>query len=560
MDIKSELSKSLNLVVRKLVKEDLEVEISIPSDLSKGDFTTNIAMRVSKKLGNPMSGGEKIVEELKKEKELYNFFEKIELVKPGFINFYLSQAQISTKLKQLLEVEKKVDLATKSKKVVFEFGDPNPFKEPHIGHLRNFILGESISRIFEANNTDVARANYQGDVGLHVAKAIYGVIKLGIDIFEKDSVEDKAKFLGKAYAFGAKEYEENVSAKQEIIEINKKIYSKNPEVMKIWEKGRAVSLEYFETLYKILGVKYEKYYFESETSSEGLRIVKENIPKVFVQDNGAIIFRGEEEGLHTRVFITKEGNPMYEAKDLALAFMKENDFPDYDSMIMTANEQSEYFKVLIKALEKISPEISHKTKHLSYGFVNLKEGKMSSRTGNVISAFWLLNETRNRLKEGYKEVDDDVLDMLSVGSVKWAMLRFSRESDISFSIEESIQIEGNSGPYMMYAFARANSILRKSKENSLEAKLESVLKPEILSLGRLLCQFDSVVEEANHKLSPNILSNYLFNVAQSFNTFYEKEKIIGSDDETQRIMITSVVTKVLKEGLYLLGIESPEKI
>lgn len=573
-----QISNEINELIKELTGEDVKAQVSIPGDLSKGDFSTNIAMVVfgkvkseKIKIKSPMELAEKIVENLKLDIARpaslgeaggnLEFLDRIEIREPGFINFFLSQEVISRDIARVLESSEKVDLTGKSpaegdSSLILEFGDPNPFKEPHIGHLRNFVIGECLARLNEAGGIKMIRANYQGDVGLHVAKAIWGIISLGFDIVDEISPQD----LGKAYTHGAQKFESDENAKSEIIEINKKIYEKDSETMKLWEKGRKISLDYFETLYEKLGMKYDKYYFESQTAPVGKEIVEEHVGKVFEKDAGALIFRGEKFGLHTRVFVTKEGHATYEGKDLALAVLKDKDFPDASSIIMTANEQVEYFKVLLKALEQIDKRISDKTNHLSFGFVNLKEGKMSSRTGNVVSAFWLLDEVRKRLKNGFKQVSDDVLDQLVIGAVKWSMLKFSRESNISFSIDESIQIEGNSGPYMQYTYARARSILSNKENKKFEASQSLNLDSEELALARVICQFSTAVFDAKENFSPNILTEYLFGLAQNFNAFYEKKKILGSDREDERLAITRATEIVIKNGLYLLGISAPQKI
>lgn len=556
MNIIVEIKKGLEQALKELGAE-AKVEVVIPNDLSKGDFTSNIAMRLGGKLGAPMEAGEKIVEKIRGQEILFKKFGKIELVNPGFINFYLSSEIVSQALKDSLRGFK----AEKRGIQIMEFGDLNPFKEPHIGHIRNFALGESLSRLFEFTGIEVNRLNYEGDVGMHVAKAIYGIQKSGE--FEKVSSEDleaRAKYLGKCYAIGAKAFEEDENAKKEIVLINTKVYQKDPQVVEIWEKGRAWSLEYFEGLYKRLGVKYEKYYFESEIAEHGKQTVIGH-PNVFEKDNDAYIFRGEKYGLHTRVFVNNQGNPTYEAKDLGLAFAKEKDFPMAEkSIIMTANEQTEYFKVLIKALGEIDEKIAGKTQHLSYGFVDLKEGKMSSRSGNVVSGFWLLDETRKRIKEQFRDVPEVVLEDISIGAVKWSMLKFSRTSDIKFSIEESIDLAGNSGPYMQYTYARIMSILGKAPNTDFEAISVKTFGPEMLALGRLVCQFDSNIKSASDTYSPNILTDYLFTLAQNFNAFYEKERILGTEDEKEKLMICLSLKNVIGQGLNLLGINTPEKI
>ena len=573
LNLKSQISNSLGKIVKELIGLDIEPQIDIPNDLSKGDYTTNVAMIAfgnlkkqesrSKNYGSAMELAKEMVSLLNTKYKILDTFSLVEAKEPGFINFWLSNQEVEKQLAYILSGKGLISDEKARKEIIFEFGDPNPFKEPHIGHLRIFAVGEAVCRMLEADGNYVIRANYQGDVGLHVAKALYGIMnhESGIKGLDSGSLEEKAKFLGEAYVMGAKAFEEDAKAKKEIISINNKIYSKDSEIFEIWEKGRNWSLEYFETLYKALGIKYDKYYFESQTAAEGLKIVEENSPKIFEKNDGAYIFRGEKVGLHTRVFVTSEGYATYEGKDLALAIMKDKDFPDISlSIIMTANEQMEYFKVLIKALSEVNKKIADKASHLSVGFVNLKEGKMSSRTGNIIGANWLIDEVRKQLKKRFKEVKNEILDEISVGAVKWSMLKFSRQSNISFSIDESVDLAGNSGPYMQYTYARIASLLSKSLITNFEAKSVKSLDQDLLALSRLACQFEIQTKKAIDSFSPNILTDYLFKVAQTFNSYYEKEKIIGSPKEMEKLFVSKAVGEVLKKGLYLLGIESPAKI
>ncbi len=589
MDIRQQLATSIQKSVKNLTGLELEPQVVVSSDLSKGDLSSNIAMVAFGKIKNnkpasPAGGSNlptslklrwasktpvQLAQEIVKNLELITnnseLFDRIEVAAPGFINFWLSQAVIIKQIDQVLN-NWQYNRDQKGSVQILEFGDLNPFKEPHIGHLRNLALGESLARLLEFQGKKLIRANYEGDVGMHVAKALWGLLqnqksKIKNQNLDEGVLEERINLLAKSYAAGAKAFEEDEDAKAEIISINNKIYSNNAEIKEIWEKGRRWSLDYFEILYKRLGIRYEKYYFESEVAPVGLKIVKDNVGKVFEKHDGALIFRGEKVGLHTRVFVTKENYATYEGKDLALAVTKNKDFPDIDqSIIMTANEQTEYFKVMFAALKLIDTKIAGKTSHLSFGFVNLKEGKMSSRTGNIVSAFWLLDETKKRLKKGFKEVSEEVLEELSVGSVKWAMLKFSRESNIAFSIEESVQIEGNSGPYMQYAYARTQSLLSKSPKTTFEANSVKNWEQEMLALARVICQFETVTKDAANNFSPNILCNYLYDLAQNFNAFYEKEKVIGSEKEEEKLVVVNAVGVVLKKGLYLLGIDSPKKI
>jgi arginyl-tRNA synthetase len=324
-------------------------------------------------------------------------------------------------------------------------------------------------------------------------------------------------------------------------------------------------LEYFEELYNILGVKYKKYYFESETAPVGKEIVEKNIDKVFTKDDGAIIFRGEDFGLHTRVFITKENNVTYEGKDLALAILKKED-GDYErSVILTGNEQLEYFQVMLAALKRIEPEVASKTSHFTFGHVKLKEGKMSSRTGDVISANWLIDEAIKRVRAQFNDMDPLTSEKVGIAAVKYSMLKFSIPSDIHFSFEESITLEGNSGPYLQYAYVRTQSVLQKLGDISQESKSELLnsnfqLQNEETDLLRFLSQYPYHVEKAATEFAPNLLCNYLFELAQKFNLFYQKCKIIGDTNESFRLELTRGVGAVLQNGLHLLGIETVEKM
>src|SRR3990167_11485881 len=299
--MKEEIAKLLKNALEETTGLQIEPEISASTDPSQGDYTTNFAMANFAKLKSqtpnlksPEELAEKIAKHLTFDIGHLTFLDHIEVAGPGFLNFYLSQGYFGTYLHKVLISPEKIYLTGQStQKVVLEFGDPNPFKQLHIGHVRNLVLGESYARILESLGNEVVRANYQGDVGLHVAKAIYSIQHTAnrLQQIEEKSTEEKAEFLGKAYAQGAKAYEEDKVAKVEIEAINKRIYEDDPEINLIWKKGRKWSLEEFEVYYKRLGVKYVKYYFESQTAPRGKLIVQEHInDKIFEEHEGAVVF------------------------------------------------------------------------------------------------------------------------------------------------------------------------------------------------------------------------------------------------------------------------------
>ncbi len=552
----------------------LKFDVSLTQNPLFGDFTTNIALILSKEIEgeNPRLTADKIIVFLKENNELKEMFEDIKPAGPGFINFYLNKDYLA---KTLTEVVQQGEAYGKSnnnsrQRVMVEFGDPNPFKEIHIGHLRNFCIGESFSRLLETQGNEVLRANYQGDVGMHVAKCLWGILQKTEDRRQETGLT--VGDLAEGYVLGAKMFEEDEAAKQEIVELNKKVYNEDSEIKPLWEEGRKVSLEHFEELYKRAGVHYDKYYFESVTAKKGKELVLSHIEDgIFERHEGAVVYRGEQDGLHTRVFLTSQDYATYEGKDLALAIIKNDDVKYDQSIVLTGNEQLEYFAVMLSALKKISPELTEKTKHFAFGHVRVREGKMSSRTGDVITAIWLLDEAIKRVGQAFSDMDQETLEKVGVGAVKYSMLKFSIPSDIHFDFEESISIEGNSGPYLQYTYVRTQSVIQKAEDRSREAELHTTprgqamltndkMQTEENELLRFLAQYPYCVKMAATTFSPNLLCNYLFELSQKYNLFYQKCRVIGSENESFRLSLTKGVGIVLQNGLTLLGIETVSKM
>lgn len=499
---------------------------------------------------------------------LTKYVQKIEVAGPGFLNFYLSTEELSKGMQKVLDGQEKIAPTPKysDKKVMVEFTDPNPFKELHIGHLFSNAVGESLSRLIASQGATVRRVCYQGDVGLHVAKAIFGMQKmmndkgLMIKDLEGKPLVERARFLGESYAMGAKAYEEDEAAKAEMNGLNKKIYDRtDPEINELYDKGRKWSLEQFETIYKRLGTKFDGYYFESEVGKYGIEFVRAHIGSVFEESEGAVIFPGKKHGLHNRVFINSLGLPTYEAKELGLAPTKYKDWQYDESIIVTGNEINDYFRVLLKALSLINPELASKTVHIGHGMLKLKGGKMSSRLGNVLLGEWLLDEAKRQISAQYADMDEATAEMVAVAAVKYSLLKSGIGKDVVFDFDESISFEGNSGPYLQYTYARTRSVLSKA-QNTVESSMQNVesMEKEELELLRKLYHFEGIVEQSAADLAPHTLATYLFELAQLFNNFYQKHKIIGSEQEVLRLALTEATGSVIKKGLDLLGIQSPE--
>jgi len=559
-----------------------QIPLEHPEEEGRGDYATAVALQLAKQLAkNPREIADFIVSKL--EIQHSKLLDKIELAGPGFINLYISKGYL---LSELARVFKEGDdfgksASLKEKKVMIEFTDPNPFKEFHIGHLYTNTVGESLSRILETNGANIKRANYQGDVGMHVAKAIWGMMSPNDE--EKrpinGTLSEKIKYMAGAYALGHVSYITDGKMgvvtegriRKEIEGINKSIYGRsNNEVNKLYDWGRKASLRYFEQIYKRLGTKFDFYYFESEVGKAGIKLVQENLKKgVFEKSEGAVIFPGEKFGLHNRVFINSQGLPTYEAKELGLAPTKYKDFRYDLSIVITGNEVSDYFKVLLVALKQINPELAGKTKHIGHGMVRLPEGKMSSRTGNVITAEELL-EARVIAGSSGSEITDkekeEILEMVTVGAVKYAFLRVGIGKDLIFDFEKSLSLEGDSGPYLQYTYARCRSILRKAQKirnSKFEIRNSAELSKEELDILRWVYRFPEVAQEAGEKFSPNLVCNFVFELAQRYNHFYNTHSVLQAESDEQkqfRLVLTYATARVIKNALNLLGIKAPERM
>lgn len=537
--------------IKEALGTDISFSIEHPGELAHGDYASNVAMVAAKELGkNPREVAEELVSKLD-----IPGVDRIEIAGPGFINFYLNRVFFVKEVSAIDESFGEGD-TWDGKKVVVEYTDPNPFKEFHVGHVFTNAVGESIARLFEMEGADVVRANYQGDVGMHIAHAVWGMQKLGIT----DSFT--ARDLGRAYATGATAYKEDEVAAAEMKELNKKLYDRSDDELNVlYDKGRDLSLKYFEEIYKVLGTKFDEYFFESEAAAPGKEMVLAH-PEVFVESDGARVFKGEEYGLHTRVFLNSEGLPTYEAKELALAHLKDERMGGYDhSIISTANEITEYFKVLKKAMSFVYPELAEKTEHIGHGTVRLPEGKMSSRTGNIIAGIDFIDEVTERVKEKMENRDDALAQSIAVGAIKYATLRGSIHQDSTFDKEQALSFEGESGPYIQYTHARCASVLQKAAEAGITASAE-VVPDEPYVLERMLYQFPEVVAHALSERSPHHVATFLNTIAGEFNSFYAQERIADTEDQyaPYKVLLTQAVKQTLHNGLWVLGITAPERM
>ena len=595
----------LRTVISSLYNVEAEINlVEAPKDTG-ADFATNIAMNLAKNLKkNPMQiaeevRGKALELDVADEREI----SEIEIAKPGFINIKLSddfyKLELEKYQKNFLENISQNEYLKKT--VICEFSDPNPFKILHVGHLYTSMVGDAISRIVEFAGGNVVRANFGGDVGLHVAKNMYALLQHKDEINDLMTTTEKAELLSKTYVEGATAYEEDEVAKEKIVEINKKIYRiaeagdsivaeleglierdasratlDELELAKVYFWGRKASYQYFKDFYKKIGVKFDRYYPESTVAAKGLEMVTKGLGDgVYEESDGAIVFKGEKYGLHTRVFINKNGLPTYEAKDVGLIFTKWEDYHFDKSIIITGNDIIDYMKVVLKSVEQYAPELSKRTLHLTHGQVKLPgREKMSSRKGNFLKAVDVIELIREELIKVQEELNqnkgepnpEEVDLRILLGAIRYAFLKYKVGGDIVFDVKESVSMTGNSGPYLQYSAVRAQKVLGKILESQVEKTNKKVEQKEWTlvvvekNLIKKIMQYKNVLGEVVGELSPSKLCTYLYEIAQDFSRFYENVQVVGSEYEVERGAIVLAYLKVLTHGLSILGIEIPEKM
>lgn len=546
-----EIARALTACIRELYATDVTVEITRP-DPAFGDFATNVAMKLAPQLHkSPRDVAEEITDLLRQDDVVVS----AEVAGPGFINIRVSDAAIIDATNHSAAAD-----SLRGQVVVIETNNPNPFKDLHIGHAYNCIVADTLANLSVAGGAHVHRVSYHGDVGLHVGKSMWSILRwCEGDAAKLQAVPEaeRPKFLSERYVEGAAAYSSDPEARAAIEQYAKDSFAPQGVFAEVYEICKQWSFDYISATVERLGSQpVEKRYLESQADAAGLATVREHIGDVFAESDGAVVFAGEAFGLHTRVFIASRGTSLYEARDLGLMQLKQRDFHPTRSYIVTGGEQREYFRVVIKAAELALPELDGVTHNISTGTVKLSTGKMSSRTGEVLNIEWLFEQLSTALVQRGGTADDrDTL----VGALRYTMLRSRIGSDVIFDIHNALSLEGNSGPYIQYAHARARSILRKAG-----AAPQSPDVPEFDAAERLLAlkisSYPEVLEAAITELLPHLICTYLYELAQAFNRFYEQSRIIGDDRQAVRLWLVQRYAATLHDGLAVLGIPAPEQL
>lgn len=554
------MDKKIAQIVHDEFGVEADVQLTRPEP-QFGDYTTNVALQLAPRINkNPREVADQIAIRLR---ELGDF-EEITVAGPGFINIQLTDKQL------LAKTQSEPKKLYEGQSIVLEYSCPNAFKELHTGHLYQTLFGDILGRLLTLGGANLHRTSFGGDVGLHVAKCLWGIIgKFGGEKPEKLNEIDadsfvRARWISERYVEGAAAYEESDEAKFAIDELNTAIYhlhatnDQESALAQIYWTTRSWSLAYFDAFYDLLGVEKMRYYAESATAPTGLKVVKQQLQKgILVESDGAVVFEGDEtKHLHTRVFVTSKGLPTYETKDIGVIWLERQDYQFDHRYIITGNDQVDYMRVLMAAAETFDPRLIGSMTHLANGTVRFGDGqKMSSRRGNVTRAIDVLDTVRQKVQTIVS--DDSIVEDVSLGAIKYLFAKYRLGGDIAFDVNETVSLQGNSGPYLQYAHARARRILEKISGDIVSP---TSIRTEDLLLVRKLSEYTDVINLSIKQLEPHHICTYLFELAQEFNRYYEKNHVIGSEYEKHRAGLVQLYANTLREGLSVLGIAAPEKM
>jgi len=564
MEFKEEIIKLL----KKETKLD-EISLEVPPDSELGDYAFPCFILSKQMKKSPVMIAQELAKTIKPTKSI----KEIRAIGP-YLNFFVNKEKLSENVLKKISDEKDCYGTQKNtkKKIVIEYPGPNTNKPLHLGHVRNMCLGYALSKILEANGNDVIHVNINNDRGVHICKSMLAYQKWG----KKDSPEkSKMKsdfFVGKYYVMFSQKAKDDPKLEEEAQQMLERWEAGDKETIDLWKKMNRWAFDGFKQTYKTFDLKFKKEYFESETYKNGKDIVLDGLKKglFYKKEDGAVAVDLSKQGFGEKVLLRANGTTVYVTQDIYLAKLKYDDFKYDKSLYVVATEQNHHFKVLFEILKLLKFPFAEKCYHFAYGMVNLTTGKMKSREGTVVDADTLMEEVTELAKEETKKRNKDISEKdlderankIALGAIRFYILKYDPLKDILFDPKESISFEGETGPYLQYTYARINSILEKNDEKIKEDIDVSLLKEkEELELIKLLSNYEEIVKQAgNYKI--NNLARYLLDLAQSFNNFYHAYPVLKADTgiKEARLLLISCVKQVLKNGLYLLGIDVLEKM
>ena len=556
----------------KVVASDLVLEF--PEDERFGDYSANFAMRRWQDFGfkNPREFANFLAKKLQKDKDLAKIVSKIEVAGPGFINFFLKKEFFIEELKRILKEKNKYGsiIIGKGKTVVIDYSSPNIAKPFGIGHLRSTIIGQALYNIYKFLGFKCIGDNHLGDWGTQFGKLICAVKKWGEKKIGDYSIED----LEELYIKFHKEIEENPRIEEEGREWFKKLEEGDKEAKKIWRAFVKISLKEFTKIYKLLGIKIDYALGESFYEEMLKDIIKEaREKKIAIESQGALIIKYPHNELPPAMILKSDGATTYLTRDLATVKYRLKKWKPDLIIYEIGVDQELHLKQLFRAVELLGWD---KTKffHVAHGLYRKTTGKFSTRRGETIHLEEVLKEAILRAREivqnsetgrGLSEEEKEkVAKMVGIGAVKYNDLSQHYSKDIVFDWEKILNLKGNSAPYLQYTFVRCQSVLRKVKFKTLPKKIEAIdFNLEEEDILREIYKFPEIVQEAAEKFSPNLICNFIFDLAQKYNFFYDLHPILKAKTEELKIFrlaLTMAVAQVLKNSLNLLGISAPEKM
>lgn len=543
--------------------------------------------RFSKK--SPEQTGTEIGEYLKANVEAISAFNVIK----GFLNISLSDSYWIALLNNTIAAADFGKFPTNGKKLMVEYSSPNTNKPLHLGHIRNNLLGYSVSEILKAYGYDIIKANLVNDRGIHICKSMLAWQKFGNGETPESTGMKGDHLVGKYYVVFDKEYKKEIDAlkaqglSEEEAKKNAPLMLEAQEMLRKWEAGdeEVISLwktmnnwvyEGFETTYKQLGVDFDKYYYESNTYLLGKDIIQEGLDKgvFFKKEDNSVWIDLSDEGLDQKLVLRGDGTSVYITQDLGTAQLKFDEFGMDESIYVVGNEQDYHFKVLFSILKKLGRPWADGLFHLSYGMVDLPSGKMKSREGTVVDADDLMAEmietAKTRTEELGKTEDfteeekAELYHTIGMGALKYFLLKVDPKKRLLFDPNESVDFQGHTGPFIQYTHARIKSVLRKAGYVENETKVNpGRLSSYELDLIKALSEYPSIVEASAKEFSPAQLANYAYEVAKLYNKFYHEESILKAEDEDVkafRLTLSASAARIIAESMRLLGIKVPERM
>lgn len=557
----------------KIPKEKITGYITIPPSYEMGDYAFPCFFLADKLEIEPADIAIELRSQIKK---IPKGLEEIQTKGP-YVNFFIDRKLLALSLIDAINSEKEnfgKPEQNKSKtkiRTMMEFPSPNTNKPLHLGHLRNMAIGESLSRILEFNGEEVIRANLNNDRGIHICKSMAAYEMFGKNKTPKAANKKPDHFVGDFYVMFNEKSKKNEKLEIESHRMLQRWEEGDKKTLALWKKMDGWALEGFQQTYKTFGIKHDTEFFESEIYQKGKEIIAEGLKKEIFKKNkdGAVLIDLSKEKLGEKILLRMDGTSVYITSDLYLAKLKYDKYKLNNSIYVVGNEQIYHFDVLFTILKKLGlnyPGI----RHLSYGMVNLPEGRMKSREGTVVDADDLIEkvqglvkkELSSRAKMNKVELEKKSL-IIALAAIKYLLLRVDIKKNMSFNPKESVNFEGDTGSYLLYSYARASSILtkyKKEKNKGNEKSPLSSLEKEEISVVKKLSEFQNIISKAYAEKNPSLIANYSYQLAQLFNEFYHECPVIGSETEIFRIELVKAFRQILGTSLYLLGIEPLEKM